>query len=110
MGEVRKRPRVIQDLIELATYISEDNLDVSDRFLLAAEETFKQLGKMPRIGKLCEFSHLNLSGIRQQSIKGFRKYLIFYREINSDIEILRVIHGARDIEEAFLENDFSDEA
>jgi len=30
----------------------EDNLEVSDRFLLAAEETFKQLGKMPGIGKL----------------------------------------------------------
>jgi len=43
MGEVRKRPQVIQDLIELATYIGEDNLEVSDRFLFAAEETFKQI-------------------------------------------------------------------
>lgn len=42
MGEVRKKPRVIQDLIDLATYIGEDNLEVSDRFLFAAEETFKR--------------------------------------------------------------------
>ena len=53
MSEVNKRPQVIRDLIELATYIAEDSLDVSDRFLAAAEETFKQLGKMPGMGKLC---------------------------------------------------------
>jgi len=44
MGEIRKRPQVIRDLIDLATYIAENNLDRSDRFLHAAEETFKQLG------------------------------------------------------------------
>ncbi len=38
MGEVNKRPQVIYDLLELATYISEDNLDASDRFLAAAEK------------------------------------------------------------------------
>lgn len=52
MGEVNKRPQVIRDLIELTTYIAEDNLDVSDRFLAAAEETFKQLAQMPRMGKI----------------------------------------------------------
>ena len=92
MGEVRKKPQVIEDLIDLATYIGEDNLEVSDRFLFAAEETFKHLGKMPGMGKLCQFSHPNLSGVRQQSIKGFRKYLIFYREIDSVIEVLPMKH------------------
>ena len=37
--------------------------------------------------------------MRQQAIKGFRRYLIFYRLIDSEVEILRVIHGARDIED-----------
>lgn len=47
MSNVNKRPQVIRDLIDLATYIAEDNLDASDRFLNAAENTFQQLGKMP---------------------------------------------------------------
>ncbi|MFO5441228.1 MAG: hypothetical protein ACLBM4_21825 [Dolichospermum sp.] len=42
MFEIKKRPQVIRDLIDLATYIAEDNLDVSDRFLIAAETTYKQ--------------------------------------------------------------------
>ncbi len=72
-----------------------------NRFLIAAEETFKQLGEMPKMGKLCQFSHPNLIDVRQQAIKGFRRYLIFYRFIDSGVEILRVIHGARDIEDIF---------
>ena len=40
MGKVVKRPIVVKDLIELATYIADGNLDISDNFLLAAEKTF----------------------------------------------------------------------
>lgn len=108
MSQINKRPQVIRDLIELATYIAEDNLDASDRFLAAAEETFKQLAKMPGIGKLCEFSNPNLAGFRQQSIKGFRKYLVFYRLTNTGVEIVRVIHGVRDIE-AILDDNFRED-
>lgn len=109
MSEVYKRAIVIRDLIEQATYIAQDNLDASDRFLAAAEETFKQLARMPAMGRLREFSHPKLAGIRQQSIKGFRKYLVFYRITESCVEILRVLHVARDIEanfeEEFMEDD-----
>lgn len=104
MSEVNKRPQVIRDLIELATYIAEDNLDASDRFLAAAEATFNQLAKMPQIGKLYRFSNPTLAGIRQQAIKVFKKYLVFYRPTDLGIEVLRVIHSARDLE-AILEDD-----
>lgn len=97
MGEVNKRPQVIRDLIEIATYLAEDSLNVFDRFLLAAEATFKQLAKMPDTGKVCQFDHPQLANIRQQAIKGFKNYLIFYRSTESGVEIVRVIHGARDI-------------
>ncbi|MEG4310211.1 MULTISPECIES: type II toxin-antitoxin system RelE/ParE family toxin [unclassified Microcoleus] len=53
MTSIQKRPQVIGDLIELATYMAEDNMDASDRFLVAAEETFKQLAQTPKIGKHC---------------------------------------------------------
>jgi toxin ParE1/3/4 len=104
MSRVSKRPQVIRDLIELATYIAEDNLEASDRFLAAAEATFKQLGKMPGRGKSCQFSHPNLASVRQQAIKDFNKYLVFYRPSDFGVEILRVIYGGRDIE-AILDED-----
>lgn len=53
MTSIQKRPQVIRDLIELVTYIAEDNMDASDRFIVAAEETFKQLAQTPKMGKRC---------------------------------------------------------
>ncbi len=104
MGEIYKRPQVIQDLIEIATYIAENDLDSSDRFLRAAEETFKQLEKMPQSGKNSYFSNNRLQNIRQLTLKGFKKYLIFYQIIPTGVEVIRVLHGSREIE-AILEND-----
>ncbi len=77
--------------------------------LRAAEETFQQLGNLPQMGKLCQFSHPKLTKIRQQRIKGFKKYLIFYRLIDNGVEILRVIHGIRDIETILIDYYDSDQ-
>ena len=90
-------------------YIAENNLDASDRFLASAEETFKQLAKTPQMGKLSQPPHPQLAGVRQQAIKGFRKYLIFYRFTETEVEILRVLHGARDIAEIFEQDAREDE-
>ncbi|MEB3233761.1 MAG: type II toxin-antitoxin system RelE/ParE family toxin [Leptolyngbyaceae bacterium] len=98
MVSLIKRPIVIQDLIDHATYISVDNLDAGDRFLYAAEETFQQIAKFPEIGRLSGFSTPALANIRQYAIKGFRRYLIFY-QIHADIvEIIRVLHSAQNLE------------
>lgn len=98
MGEIRKRPQVIRDLIDLATYIAENNLDKSDQFLHGVEETFKQLGQMPQLGKKCQLNNSRLQNVRQIAVKGFRKYLIFYQITAGEAEIIRVLHGSRDIE------------
>jgi toxin ParE1/3/4 len=107
MGNVYKHPLVIHDLIDLATYIAFDNIDVSDKFLTAAEETFKQLAQTPKMGRLREFSNPNLADVRQQAIKGFKNYLVFYRTRDTDVEVLRVLHGQRDIE-AILDEDLGE--
>lgn len=50
------------------------------------------------MGKICQFSNPRLVDVRQQAIKGFKRYLVFYRVTDTGVEILRVIHSARDIE------------
>ena len=96
--KVNKRPVVIQDLIEQATFIAENNLDASNRFLRAAEETFNFLGTMPAIGKVSGFTHPNLVDVRQYAVRGFKNFLVFYRISGESIDILRVLHGSRDLE------------
>jgi toxin ParE1/3/4 len=106
MAKVNKRPIVIQDLIEQATFIAEDNLDASDRFLKAAEETFNLLGKMPAIGRFSGFTQPSLVDVRQFAIKGFQNFLIFYRISDESVDILRVLHGSRQLD-AVLDEDNS---
>lgn len=36
--------------------------------------------------------------MRLSPLPGFHNYLIFYRETEETVEILRVVHGARDYE------------
>ena len=38
-----------------------------------------------------------LAGLRRFPVSGFGNYLIFYRQIDGGIEVLAVVHGARDI-------------
>ena len=51
MTRIIKRPAAKHDLIEQADFIAQDNLDAALRFLDAAEKTFAQLARLPRIGK-----------------------------------------------------------
>jgi putative addiction module CopG family antidote len=87
------------------TFIAKDNLDASDRFLRAAEETFFTLGRMPAIGKVSGFAHPNLVDVRQYSIKGFKRYLVFYHVDDSSVEVLRVLQGSQDLEAILDEED-----
>ena len=101
--------RATQDLRQEANYILVNgNTGAAVRFIDAAEITFTQLAKTPGIGKVTKLVMSQLGEIRQWRIKGFQDYLIFYRIQNTTVEILRVLHGARDLADVLnkLEEEF----
>lgn len=99
--QVYLRPVARADLLEAAAWIAQDRHSVSSRFLDAAEASFRQLARSPKIGALGEFASPHLAGIRRWRIKGFENYLVFYRPVEDGVEIIRVLHGACDIEALF---------
>jgi toxin ParE1/3/4 len=81
----------------IEAYISSDNPAAADRFLAVLTDRFKVLADMPRIGRRRDkFA----SGVRSIS-EG--NYVILYRVKNDAMEILRVLHGARDPERVISE-------
>jgi toxin ParE1/3/4 len=40
----------------------------------------------------------NLQSLRQHSVRRFRNYIIFYLPTDDGIEVVRVLHGARDVQ------------
>ena len=45
----------------------------------------------------------NFRGTRRMPVAGFAKHLIFYQSSERKILVLRVVHGARDLESLFSE-------
>lgn len=98
---ITKRRSATTDLLEHFVFIGEDSEGAADRFLQFAQETFELLAGQPGMGKLINYRSPLLAGVRSFPVKDFSKYLIFYRPIRDGIEIIRVIHGARDIPAIF---------
>ena len=101
MAEFILTPCVEDELWAIWEYIAQDNPDAATRVIEAAYETFKTLAATPGLGRLRKFRNPRLKGIRSWPVSGFETYLIFYRVTPSDIELLHVYHGARDIEALF---------
>jgi plasmid stabilization system protein ParE len=57
-----------------------------------------RIQRNPRSCAKCAFSADELQGIRRMSIAGFPRHLIFYRAEKKEIRIIRIVHGARDLE------------
>ncbi len=51
----------------------------------------------PELGPLRAFDRRDLSGLRSLPVHGFEKHLVFYRPTKEGIEVVRVLHGARDL-------------
>ena len=103
MSQVIKRAQARRDLVDLADYISQSSPAASARFLAAAEQACADLAAMPGMGSPWESSSPHLQGVRTWPIRGFRKYLIFYRAVEGGIEVMRVLYGARDLDAALEE-------
>lgn len=91
------RPLAYHELDDLAEYLSRSSPDSAYRLIEAAEQTFQELTQQPEIGSPCQLSNPRLQGLRCFPVKGFKNYLIFYRPIDGGVEILHVLHGARNI-------------
>ena len=73
-------------------------LETAERFLDQLISSFEDLSRMPKVGMLCGFSKPATRGLRRWPVKGFENWLIFYQPRRYGVEIVHVIHGARDIE------------
>jgi toxin ParE1/3/4 len=100
---IHRTDAALADLNEQAKYIPRDSPRAAIRFLAAAEASFQLLATMPELGQRQEFGRTELAELRAWQVRGFENYLIFYRPVEHGIEVLRVLHAARDIAGLFDE-------
>jgi toxin ParE1/3/4 len=98
-GRVHRRIQAKFDLINHAVYlVTESSPETADRFVDAAESAFTQLAGQPQMGWQRTFRNHRLSSICVWRVKGFTDYLIFYLPLDDGVDIIRVLHGKRDLE------------
>lgn len=83
------------DLQGVARYIRARNARAARRFLIAAYDTFEFLAANPGMGR--GRADLGFPEVRSWRVRGFPRHLVFYRELSDRVQILRVLHGARDL-------------
>jgi toxin ParE1/3/4 len=89
MGYFLKMRQAERDLIDIWSYVADDNPVAADTLLDTFEKKFKSLAQMPKTGA----ARSDIGDSMRHFPVG--NYLILYREIPDGIEIVRVVHGAR---------------
>jgi toxin ParE1/3/4 len=86
-------PRAEKDIDEILLFISNDNIEAAIAFNERLSKRFEMLADNPKIGR--ERPEL------KQDLRSFPEgnYLVFYREWAGIVAIVRVLHGARDLDE-----------
>lgn len=102
---VERHPQAERDIETQADYylLEVGSPDSAERFVSAIEKTLHLLVKNPELGPARRFQRNDLAGLRSFPVRGFDNHLVFYRPTERGIELLRVLHGARDLEAIFDE-------
>ena len=93
MAQVIRTPLANEDVIGIWDYIASDNVTAADKLVRQIDDVYEQLARNPKIGSKQEQYGL---GMRAFAVGN---YIIFYHEIDDGIEIYRVLHGARNLDE-----------
>lgn len=108
MGRSRRtrlilRPRADLDVDHHFEYLAiEGDIATARQFLRNLRKTVGALRKHPEMGSPRVFADARLAGLRMWPVQGFRRHLVFYIPRQEAIEVLRVLHGARDLESLLI--------
>jgi toxin ParE1/3/4 len=95
MNRYRLSRRAEQDLEDIWFYIAQNDQVAADLLIAKILDKFPMLAKFPDMGKKRDDF---LEGLQSFPIK---PYIIFYNRTSDRIEIVRILHQSRDIENQF---------
>lgn len=88
-------PRARNDFEDILKYIGKSDPESALEFVNRLESICKRIARLPGLGRKRD----DLGpGIRAFPVD---RYIIFYKALDFEVEIVRVLHGARDIESVF---------
>ena len=92
-------PRAIQDMNAISSYFAEQNVEAGERLLRSFNDKCINLRQFPNMGKSYEDLRPGLRGIPMNG------YIIFYRAMEEELRILRVISSRQDFAKEFKDDE-----
>lgn len=90
-----RRPLARTDILEIWDFIADDSVAAAGRWVDRLDDQFRLLATQPMMGRARE----ELSpGVRSFP---FGRYVVFYVPIDDGIDVVRLLHGACDIDATF---------
>jgi toxin ParE1/3/4 len=99
VARFRRTAEAEHDLLSIWRYIAEDNPAAATRLLLSIDEKCTLLADNPQLGP----ARPDIAPDLRYFTAG--NYLILYRELSDSVEIVRVLHGARNLSAIFHPED-----
>jgi len=100
---VRIRPLADADIDAALMYLRAENPRAASKFLASLKGAFQQLSRDPAIGSPRYAHILPAERLRMWRVTGF-PYLVFYLERREYVDVLRVLHAARDLPSVLRES------
>ncbi|EDM82219.1 type II toxin-antitoxin system RelE/ParE family toxin [Limnobacter sp. MED105] len=95
MVRVIRRPLAELDILEIWDYIAEDSVTEADLWIDRLDEKLRLWATQPMMGRSREEL---ASGLRSFA---FGRYVVFFLPISDGLDVVRVLHASRDINEHF---------
>lgn len=92
------RPAAKQDILRQFLYwLDQDAPETAARFLEEVDQAVLNLSYQPGIGSPKQLKNPRLEGLRRWPVKGFEFIGIYYLQMKETVQILRVLHGKREV-------------
>jgi toxin ParE1/3/4 len=98
MRTIAVRLEARRDIDGIFVRIAADNFDAAIRVDDAIIASFHLLAENPSAGARCEFPQADVADLRFWPVKRYPDYLVIYRPLADGIDVVRVIHGAMDMD------------
>lgn len=98
MGQARRQPLAKDDLLDGWDYLAEvSGMEAADRWVEQLDAKLSLLARQPQMGRQ-----------RDELAPGLRsfpigRHVVFYLSLHDGIEVVRLLHGARDMDALFGE-------
>jgi toxin ParE1/3/4 len=96
-------PSANRDLADIWMFIAADNPAQADDFIDLIDAKFQNLSRQPGLGRRREEL---AAGLRSFPVG---RYVIFYLQVQDCLQIVRILHGARDVDAVFADPDEEDQ-